>query len=57
MDEDPREDMAAGDEAPPAEPSAGENVCETCGGTGRYGDAECADCDGTGRVIEAVGGG
>jgi hypothetical protein len=51
MAEDPRPDQAPGDEAPPDEPSSGENVCPDCGGDG------CESCGGTGRVNEAVGGG
>jgi hypothetical protein len=57
MTNDPRADMAPGDEAPPDEPSAGENACEACGGSGRQGDGECPECGGTGTVVEAVGGG
>ena len=56
MDE-PREDMSTGDEAPPEEPSAGENVCPRCEGSGRVGGEACSDCGGSGTVIEAVGGG
>ena len=56
-DEMGRDEMRPGDEAPPGEASAAENVCPTCGGTGQAGGGECRDCDGTGRVEEAVGGG
>ena len=46
-----------GDEAPPDEPSAGENICPACEGSGRRGDDACPECEGTGKVIEAIGGG
>ena len=49
--------LRPGDEAPADEPSAGENTCPACGGSGRRGDAECQDCEGTGKVIEGIGGG
>lgn len=56
MDE-PREDMAPGDEAPPDESSAGDNVCPRCNGSGDVDGDNCPDCGGSGRVIEAIGGG
>ena len=52
-----RDDMAPGDEAPPGENSAGENVCERCGGSGKVDGQSCPECGGSGKVIEAVGGG
>ena len=54
---DERDEMAPGDEAPPEEPSAGENLCPECGGSGKLDGGECTNCGGSGRVIEAVGGG
>ena len=51
------EPMAPGDEAPPDHPSASENACPDCDGTGRLDDAECDTCAGSGTVIEAIGGG
>ena len=57
MDEKRYDEMAPGDEAPPGEPTAGEDVCPACEGTGRTGDGPCGKCDGTGRVEEAIGGG
>ena len=51
------DDLRPGDEAPPEEPSAGENTCPACGGTGRGNDGECPECEGTGIVTEAIGGG
>ena len=51
------DDLRPGDEAPPDEPSAGENTCPACGGTGRQDDGECSECEGTGTVTEAIGGG
>jgi DnaJ-class molecular chaperone len=49
--------MASGDEAPPGERSAGEDVCEACSGSGRIDGDRCEECGGTGRVERAVGGG
>ena len=46
-----------GDEAPPAEPSSGENVCPACEGSGLCDDESCTKCGGSGRINEAVGGG
>lgn len=58
MPEGPQsEDVSPGDEAPPDEPSAAENVCPECGGSGRRETGECENCGGTGRVTEAIGGG
>ncbi len=51
------EDMTPGDEAPPGERSAGEDVCPRCEGSGEVDGGKCADCGGTGRIEEAVGGG
>ena len=55
--EEPRDDMAPGDEAPPAEPSSGEDRCPDCEGTGELDGGECPSCGGSGRVNAAVGGG
>ncbi len=54
--EDPTE-MRPGDEAPAEEPSAAENVCPECGGSGSIDGEQCANCEGTGRITEAIGGG
>lgn len=51
------DDLTPGDEAPPGEPSAGENVCPECGGSGELDGGDCANCGGSGMVVEAVGGG
>jgi DnaJ-class molecular chaperone len=53
--EDP--DRAPADEAAPGTPDTAEDLCPTCGGSGRVDDGSCPDCRGTGRVTEAVGGG
>lgn len=53
---DRRAPMAPGDEAPPGTPGTGENVCRTCGGTGRLSGRTCPACQGTGTVIEGIGG-
>ena len=52
-----RPDTSPGDEAPPEEPSAGENVCPECGGSGDSDGSSCSNCGGTGRITEAIGGG
>jgi DnaJ-class molecular chaperone len=51
------QDMAPGDEVPPDTEASGEDVCPTCGGTGRVEGGECPECGGTGFVTEGVGGG
>lgn len=48
---------AAGDDAAPGTPGAGENVCPECNGSGRIGAGQCRTCDGSGIVIEGIGGG
>lgn len=53
----PQPDLSPGDEAPPEEPAAAENVCPPCQGSGRAGDGACPACGGSGTVSEAVGGG
>jgi hypothetical protein len=55
--DDERETPRPGDEAPPEEPSAGENACPVCGGSGEKDGETCGNCEGTGRVVEAIGGG
>jgi len=42
--------------AQPWTPSAAENICRRCGGSGRDGSAPCPECGGTGRVNTPVGG-
>jgi hypothetical protein len=54
---EPDEPPRPGDEAPADEPSAGENACPECNGSGEKDGSECPNCEGTGRVIEAIGGG
>jgi hypothetical protein len=51
------EPQRPGDEAPAEEPSAGENVCPECGGSGAKDGSDCPNCEGTGRIVEAIGGG
>lgn len=48
---------APGDEAEPATPGTGENLCPDCQGMGRMGDRPCPSCGGTGKIIEGIGGG
>ena len=45
-----------GDEAAAGTPGTGENICRTCGGSGRAADGPCPSCDGSGKVTAAVGG-
>lgn len=45
-----------GDDAAPGTPGTGENLCRTCGGSGRTDADACPACGGTGRVTEALGG-
>ncbi|WP_227368829.1 hypothetical protein [Halomonas sp. M20] len=45
-----------GDEAEPGTPGTGEDVCPTCGGTGKINDEECVDCGGSGYIIKGIGG-
>jgi RecJ-like exonuclease len=52
-----REAMASGDEAPPGDPAAGENLCRVCNGTGEVDGRACESCGGTGTVTTAVSGG
>ena len=56
MTQEPGNDMAPGDEAPPGTPGTGEDICPVCLGSGDKDGAECAECAGTGRVIRGVGG-
>jgi len=51
-----REQLRPGDEAPPGAPGSGEDVCPSCGGSGRKGGAACPTCGGTGRITEGIGG-
>ncbi len=57
MSTDPTE--KPGDVVPSDAPSAGEDLCPECGGSGRIdgGGAPCPTCGGTGTVTEPVGGG
>jgi hypothetical protein len=48
--------MAPGDQAPPGTPGTGEDLCRTCGGSGRLNGGPCPDCEGTGRVTRGIGG-
>lgn len=54
----PDPDLRPGDETSSESPGAAENICPTCGGSGRDdAGAQCQTCAGTGRVTEGVGGG
>ena len=47
-----------GDQAPPGTPFTGEDLCPTCGGSGRLEQGEdCPTCGGTGKVIVPVSAG
>ena len=52
-----REEMAPGDEAPPGQGLAGENLCRACGGSGELDGRDCPECGGTGRTTSVVSGG
>jgi len=52
-----REAMTPGDEVPPGESSAGENLCRACNGSGERDGQTCDTCGGSGKVTEAVSGG
>lgn len=41
----------------PAVAGEGENICPTCGGSGRVDDGACPECGGSGRVVERIAGG
>jgi hypothetical protein len=45
-----------GDQAPPGQPGAGENLCPACSGTGKVNGHPCDQCKGTGKVITGIGG-
>jgi hypothetical protein len=48
--------MSPGDEAPPGTPGTGEDVCPSCGGSGRSASGQCPLCLGTGKVTVGIGG-
>ena len=50
-------DLNPGDAAPEGTPGTGENLCPTCGGSGRVEGQTCQTCDGSGKVIEGISGG
>jgi hypothetical protein len=49
--------MRPGDEAPAGTPGTGEDVCPSCGGSGRLAGRACPACQGSGRVNRGIGGG
>ena len=52
----PAAPMAPGDEAPPGTPGTGENICPSCGGSGKLAAGTCPECGGTGKVTAGIGG-
>ena len=50
-----RPDENPGGQEPSGAPQTAENICRTCGGTGRAGGKSCPECGGTGKVTETVG--
>lgn len=48
--------MSPGDEAPAGTPGTGEDICPSCGGSGRSASGDCPVCQGTGKVIVGIGG-
>ena len=55
--EEHREEMKPGDEAPPGDPLAGENVCRVCRGSGEVDGRPCQNCAGTGTTTSIVSSG
>jgi DnaJ-class molecular chaperone len=51
-----RPDLNPGDEAPPGEPSAGENLCPICSGLGDIDGHRCDNCGGSGKIEAGIGG-
>jgi RecJ-like exonuclease len=50
--------LKPGDEAEPGTPGAAEDLCDTCGGSGKLDDGKtCPECEGSGRVMRGIGGG
>ena len=49
--------ISPGDEAAPGTPGTGEDVCPSCGGSGRRASGICPVCQGTGKVTAGIGGG
>ena len=45
------------DKVPEDSPSAGEDICRRCAGTGKVDGEQCPDCKGTGKVTAPIGGG
>lgn len=48
--------ISPGDEAVPGTPGTGEDVCPSCGGSGRRASGICPVCQGTGKVTAGIGG-
>ena len=44
-----------GDEATPGASQTGDQICPSCGGSGRREDRACTGCGGSGRVTVIVG--
>jgi hypothetical protein len=55
--EEHREEMKPGDEAPPGDQLAGENICRVCRGSGELDGRPCANCAGTGMTTSIISGG
>jgi DnaJ-class molecular chaperone len=51
-----RDQMEPGDEAPPGEEAAGEQICPECSGSGSVDDRTCPESGGSGKVIAGIGG-
>ena len=49
--------LKPGDEAAPGTTGTGEDICPTCGGSGKKNGAACPTCEGTGRIVQGIGGG
>jgi hypothetical protein len=57
MSTHPDQDLKPGDEAEPGTPGTGDDLCETCGGSGKVEGKTCPECEGTGHVVRGIGGG
>jgi len=57
QEQPPEAMMAPGDEAPPGTPGTGDDICPTCGGSGKVKDGTCEYCLGRGRIVRGISAG
>jgi len=54
----PDAQLNPGDDAAVGTPGTGEDICQTCHGSGKtVMGGQCPNCGGTGKVVEGIGGG